>query len=150
VGDTIKRLSRRFDQTVLERLVAMPAVTHDKLDDAPWLAGWMAQLQTALNADDADVPYELALPPGADRGSFAIRVARRHHGVTTERPIPREFFKSAEYQSLVDLGAQLNGLLEPGAWVARGERKQPVTSFGAAVQWLLDEAKRGQHIQRYK
>jgi DNA gyrase subunit B len=34
--------------------------------------------------------------------------------------------------------------------VQRGERKHAVSSFGEAVQWLLDEAKRGQHIQRYK
>ena len=150
VADTIKRLSRRFDQTVLERLVGLPAVTADKLDDATWLADWMAQLGKALNTDDGEVRYELSLQPEADRGSFAIHVVRKHHGVSTDRAIPREFFKSAEYQSLVELGAQLNGLIEPGAWVARGERKQPVASFGAAIQWLLDEAKRGQHIQRYK
>ncbi len=150
VADTIKRLSRRFDQHVLERLIGMPPVTFDKLDDASWLSDWMAQLQSALNADNSEVRYELSLQSASERGSFALRVLRHHHGVSSDRSIPREFFKSVEYQSLTDLGAQLNGLIDPGAWVQRGERRQPIGSFGAAVQWLLDEAKRGQHIQRYK
>ncbi|MCA1798437.1 MAG: DNA topoisomerase (ATP-hydrolyzing) subunit B [Xanthomonadaceae bacterium] len=147
---TIRRLSRRFDQAVLEKLIGLPPVTLDKLDDASWLADWMAQLQKALNADSDDVRYTATMEPATDRGSFAIRINRHHHGVSVDRMVPREFFKSVEYGSLVDLGTQLNGLIEPGAWVQRGERKQPVTSFSGAVQWLLDEAKRGQHIQRYK
>jgi DNA gyrase subunit B len=34
--------------------------------------------------------------------------------------------------------------------VSRGERRQDVSTFREAMQWLLDEAKRGQTIQRYK
>ncbi len=150
VANTIKRLGRRLDATVLEKLIGMPVVTIDKLDDASWLADWMAKLQQALNDDAAEVRYEITLQPATDRGSFEIAVVRHHHGVSTERAVPREFFKSAEYQSLVDLGEHLNGLIEAGAWVQRGDRRQPVASFREAIEWLLDEAKRGQHIQRYK
>src|SRR5690606_30710105 len=85
-----------------------------------------------------------------DRGSFEILVVRHHHGVATERAIPREFFKSAEYHTMVDLGEKLAGLIEEGAYVKRGERTQAITSFREAIRWLLEEAKRGQHIQRYK
>ena len=37
-----------------------------------------------------------------------------------------------------------------GATVRRGERERGVSSFRQAIDWLLEEAKRGQHIQRYK
>ena len=150
VAATTRRLARRFDQTVLEKVIGMPVVTFDKLDDAAWVSDWIVKLQAVLNDSDSAVRYELRMQPDSERGSYELRVSRHHHGVATERSIPREFFKSAEYQSLVDLGAKLEGLIEVGAWVKRGERTQPVSSFRDAILWLLDEAKRGQHIQRYK
>jgi len=44
----------------------------------------------------------------------------------------------------------LSGLVGPGAYVTRGEQKRTVSSFKQAVEWLLEEAKRGISIQRYK
>jgi len=34
--------------------------------------------------------------------------------------------------------------------VQRGDRKAEVSSFKEALDWLMKEARRGQHIQRYK
>jgi DNA gyrase subunit B len=150
VSRTIKRLARRFDETLLEQLITLPVVTIDKLDDAGWLADWMGELQSALNAAADGVRYEVAMKSDSDRGSFELQVIRHHNGVATERAVPREFFKSAEYQSMVELGQRLSGLIEEGAWVERGERRATVSGFREAVEWLLDEAKRGQLIQRYK
>ena len=36
------------------------------------------------------------------------------------------------------------------AEIKRGEKSSLIASFEDALQWLMDEAKRGQHIQRYK
>jgi DNA gyrase subunit B len=48
------------------------------------------------------------------------------------------------------MGEQLDGLLGADAYIQRGEKQQAVDSFKQVMDWLLDEAKRGQHIQRYK
>ncbi|MGH8458089.1 MAG: DNA gyrase subunit B, partial [Nevskiales bacterium] len=38
----------------------------------------------------------------------------------------------------------------PDAEIARGERRAAITNFREAHDWLLNEARRGQHVQRYK
>jgi len=72
------------------------------------------------------------------------------HGVESERDLGSEFFRSAEYRNLVTLSASLYERLDNGAKVERGEKSQPVSTLAEALDWLLDEAKRGLNIQRYK
>jgi len=59
-------------------------------------------------------------------------------------------FKSPDYRSIANLADKLHDMLEEGAYVARGEKDQPVSSFKQAMDWLLGESKRGLTIQRYK
>ena len=77
-------------------------------------------------------------------------VARTEHGTTSEKHIHREFFESAEYRGIAELGRTLAGLLQPDAYIAKGEQRQEVSSFKQAIDWLLDQARKGQTIQRYK
>jgi DNA gyrase subunit B len=48
------------------------------------------------------------------------------------------------------VATQLDGLLQPGASIARGGRTQNVSSFREVQDWLLEEAKKGRAIQRFK
>ena len=77
-------------------------------------------------------------------------VGRTEHGVTVEKHLHREFFNSSEYRRIAELSRTLAGLFGPGAYVKRGEARQDVTSFREAIHWLLDQARKGQYIQRYK
>jgi len=64
--------------------------------------------------------------------------------------LPKEFFDSAEYRRIAELAGDLADLLGEGAFVARGDRRVDVTSFRQAVDWLMNQAKKGQTVQRYK
>jgi hypothetical protein len=46
--------------------------------------------------------------------------------------------------------ALLHGLVRDGARIVRGNRAQAVASFAEAQAWLLEEAKKGRQIQRFK
>jgi len=151
VSAIIKRSARRYDARVLEQLLYMPEVTpanHDQLD---WLTQWGRTLEVQLNAhDDAARKYRVRIMAAVDGGTPRLLVSRTEHGSTTEKHIHREFFESAEYRSIVDLAATLTGLLQPGAYVAKGGSRQEIGSFKEAIQWLLELGRKGQGIQRYK
>jgi DNA gyrase subunit B len=151
VAAIIRRSSRRYDQKVLEQMLYLPEVSladHDRLD---WLTDWGRSLETQLNLpDDATRRYRVRVLAGADGGAPRLLVSRAEHGSTVEKHIHREFFESAEYRRITELGKTLSGLLGAGAYVAKGSEKQEVGSFREAINWLLEQAKKGQQIQRYK
>jgi len=151
VSSIIKRSSRRYDQRVLEQMMYLPEVRladHDRLE---WLEQWGAELERQLNAqDDAARRYRVRTMPGADGGAPRLLVARTEHGSTTEKHIHREFFESPEYRRITEAGKTLGSLIQPGAYVAKGEQRYEIGSFKQAINWLLDQARKGQMIQRYK
>jgi len=146
----ITRLGRRYDAQVLEQLLYSEPLTATELDDLARVDEWMSVLARRL-VGAAEAPrYALSLVHEAGAPGWEIRLARRHHGVDTVRSLQREFFESAEYRRIAGLGAELADLVGEGAYVVRGEKRQPVRTFREAVEWLMAEARKGQAIQRYK
>jgi DNA gyrase subunit B len=72
------------------------------------------------------------------------------HGVAHEYLLDRDFVSSSEYLAIVSLGSKIIGLCEEGAYVRRGEKKQEVDNFAAAIDWLMGESRKGINTQRYK
>ena len=149
---SIRRLARRYDPNVLEKIIYMPVLGEAELQDYAGMTAWFKQLEARMNAGlTSGQRYQSELMPGEDAHGFSATISKWTHGIiSTEQSISHEFFASAEYQRMTALGKQLDGLLSPGAYVQRGERREDVSTFKQALNWLLDEAKRGQYIQRYK
>jgi DNA gyrase subunit B len=135
----------------LEKMIYLPTVTPERFQDEAWLRHWASQLEERLNADDSGATrYRISLIVEPEREVPSLAVRRTHHGLATDKIIQREFFASGEYRAIAALGEQLDGLIGDGAHIQRGERREDVTSFKQAINWLLNDAKRGQSIQRYK
>jgi DNA gyrase subunit B len=149
VKATVDRLSRRYHGPLLEKIVYMPAL-QDPQDKAA-AAAWFDDLIQRLNADDTSaVYYEVSLEDDLEHNTWLARINAISHNVGNERVMSSDFFASSEYQSMLTLGEQLKDLLAEGAYMQRGERRAEVSSFKEALDWLMNEARRGQHIQRYK
>ncbi len=154
VSAAIQRMARRYHHQVMEKMVFMPALTEVQLGDQVTMTGWVQELEQRVNADQPPgqrLELELAFREGEGERGFVIHIRRRTHGiVAAEQQLPSEFFAGGDYQRMLALGGQLEGMLGEGAFVQRGERSQPINSLKQAIDWLFEEAKRGQHIQRYK
>jgi len=151
VSAIIRRSARRYDQRVLEQMLYLPEVTLANHDDFAWMTEWGASLERQLNAqNDAVRRYRVRVVEGTDGAPPRLLVSKTEHGITTEKYFHREFFESPEYRRIAELGKALGGLLQPRAYVVKGKERQDVSSFKQAVDWLLEQARKGQVIQRYK
>jgi DNA gyrase subunit B len=147
----IKRWSRRYDDRLLEQLVYMPEVTPDNFDRPDWLRDWGQHLHQSLNAlADGTRTYRVEVRGASDGHAARVIIHRTEHGTPSQKFLPREFFESAEYQRIADLARTLAGLIGEGAFVTRGADRLEIGSFKEAMKWLLEQARKGQTIQRYK
>ena len=79
-----------------------------------------------------------------------MRIERTRHGNVRVTTIDSEFVHSGDYIQISQTADVLRGLVGVGAYVQRGEKKQPVKDFGAAMRWLLAEVQKSISLQRYK
>jgi DNA gyrase subunit B len=82
--------------------------------------------------------------------SHVLVIRKMQHGNLRTTYVDRDFIESGDYAQIRKTAKVLEGLLGAGAWVQRGDQKRPVSDFRQAVEWLLDQARSGLTIQRYK
>lgn len=149
VMESIKRLSQRYPAAVLEKMITMSAI--DNSIDKDSASTWFKELQDRIDTDHSDLIYNISVDNVEGEVShWCAKVNIIRHGISTEKIIDRDFFESGEYLAIKTLAEELQELLGDGAYIKRGDRSQEVSSFKQVMEWLMDEAKRGQHIQRYK
>ncbi|MDR1076332.1 MAG: DNA topoisomerase (ATP-hydrolyzing) subunit B [Xanthomonadaceae bacterium] len=149
--DAIARNAHRYDPVLLEALIDFTPLDTEHLasniDDRKELDA----LEAHLNQDGLGSPrYSLRLQPANEQHSTALVVMRRHMGEELTQILPLFVFESGELRPLRDAASLLHGLIRGGAEVSRGNRSQAVTNFSQVQAWLLDEAKKGRQIQRFK
>jgi DNA gyrase subunit B len=139
----IRRLANYIDSEVLHALLAYD-LSLDLSSEAAAQAS-AARLQTHL-------PTGLTLTAEfhEEAESWRLVVERLHHGNHKFGWIEADFLASGDYRSIRAAATAIADLIGPGAEVVRGEKRQPVTRFATAINWLLAEVERGITKQRYK
>jgi len=158
VENIVTRLSGRYDEAVLRAIAGLPEVTHEMAENLDGLESWTSTLSDSLPKAKGDRvqngnggSYSASFDRGDEDGEgVRIGITKLQHGIGATRYLPREFFETNEYKHIMALSGKLDGLIDAGAYVKRGERQAPVESLGEAIEWLMTEARRGQSIQRYK
>ena len=145
----VGRLSHRFDAALLQAMIELPSLDADKLDDADGMQAWIARLLGGLNGTGLGrARYQASVEDmGEQKG---LRVSRRHHGLDAEFLFPASLFASPEFRPIRVAADALGDLMQAGAEVRRGNKTQTVKNFRDANAWLLEEAKKGRTIQRFK
>ena len=151
VQENISRLKRRYPMNILDSLIYQPALSVEQLSDAVMAGKWADDVVKTLNEKELEGSiYSAYVEAAEDEITNQIIFTMRKHGVDSNFIFDEEYFGSHDYESLVSIGAEISTLLEDGAYIKRGERKREVLNFLDAVNWLMNESKRGLYIQRYK
>ncbi len=145
----LKRVKHRYDPSLLEALSELPPVTAEQIDAPEGLAKLGAALTQRLAGSKLDHPlYRVHVTD--DGGQLGLSVERQHHGLSTHTSLNRSFFLSADYAPIAELAQLLGGLIQPGATVSRGGKSIEINKFREAHEWLMEQAKKGREIGRFK
>jgi len=152
VEGIIDRLSRIYPPEILNHMVYVPPLDTEALKSSDLVDQWIKELEkrTALYKDADAVGYQFSVTDDQERHLNLPQVMVSYHGTTKKYVFNHDFFTSAEYKSIVDLGMSLQNLLASGSYVKRGDKEKEVESFSEALAWLTKEGMRGQSLQRYK
>lgn len=137
----IDRLSRFTAPEASHALLLLPTLS---LDDEKQAKNSAKQLEAACGGS-IKVVLEIE-----ETGEYRMRLEKLYHGNYSVSYMDRDFLKGSDYVQIRQAAEVLNGLINTGAYIARGEQKRAINSFKQAIEWLLEEAKRGVNIQRYK
>ncbi|SEA18063.1 DNA topoisomerase (ATP-hydrolyzing) subunit B [Microbulbifer marinus] len=149
---TIDRLSRLYPEEVLRSMIYLPSLSQEDLQSRDKVESWCAALQERLaeEGNGGGRRHQVSVYENTERGLYLPQIHVVAHGVGSDYQVSHEFFESAEYGAICKLGEKMVGLLEEGAYIQRGEKQQPVGSFPEALEWLMNESRRGYGVQRYK
>jgi DNA gyrase subunit B len=149
IQEIINRLSRQWPAEILTTMLELPVLEPTHWQNQTEIQAWVERLASKLEKTSHHY-YQITVELVAEGEQSIIHIIQFSYGIETIYNLNDRFFRSAEYRALMTLAEQLKGLLKPGAYIQRGEKQQPVQHFKEAVTWLIAEAQRGIHIQRYK
>jgi DNA gyrase subunit B len=139
----IARVSRIIDREALQAILRGVQVDLGRRDTAEASA---EALEAAIGGNG------IAVAPHFDAKTerYQVRIERTRHGNVRMSTIDTEFIHSGDYAQIRQTAAMLRGLIGEGAFIQRGDKKQPVRDFPEAMRWLLAEVERAMGLQRYK
>ncbi|MGM0450883.1 MAG: DNA topoisomerase (ATP-hydrolyzing) subunit B [Pseudomonadota bacterium] len=151
VMETIERLTRVYPERVLQEMITHRTLTTADLENPETVEKWVSELGERLVLDTrTGIRYEFSTAEDTERKLTLPKVTLLIHGIPYEYVFRHEFFESPSYKAISQLGEKLDGLVEAGAYVQRGERRHPIDTFAGALDWLMREGQKGLTIQRYK
>ena len=137
----IERMSRLIDSEAMHALFRHPNINLDSEAEATKSA---ASLVAHVAGIEISPEYDVITE------GFKLKITRMQHGNIRTSHLDQDFLRSGDYVQIKKTAQVLDQLLGPDAYVKRGEERQSVREFKEALDWLLQEVKKGIGMQRYK
>jgi DNA gyrase subunit B len=151
VKAVISRLSKRYPKVLLNALIEIPLIDETTWANQEKVNQIASQLTEKLEGHNTTSEnYHIHVVENLEKHEWGLKITLLQHGDNHNILINKDLFLSSEYRQLANLGAKLHDFIRPGAYIKRGDKQMNIASFAEGVNWLIEEAKKGQSIQRYK
>lgn len=145
----VKRLEQSHTSEVLHAMLKHPLLTTDKALDQSALTTWADQLVQQLNQNqDPGTRYSYSLDWSSEHKHLSVQ--KYVYGLADDDIYTLDFFDSPEFKIMQATANNTHSLFEDETVIKRGEKQHKVSQFSEVMDWLIEEAKRGQTVQRYK
>ena len=140
-------LNKRYRPEIISAMQSTASLSLEKCKDEDRVNTWFKNICDYITAEGGIKcrPEIFVTTKGDEYGG---KITMQVHGVEITNIFSPEFFASREYQDLVGLYEQHT--LAEGSRVERGDQAAKINSLKQGFDWLLEEAARGLHVQRYK
>lgn len=140
-------LNKRYRPEIISAMQSTASLSLEKCKDKDRVNTWFKNICDCITAEGGIKcrPEIFVTTKGDEYGG---KITMQVHGVEITNIFSPEFFASREYQDLVELYEQ--HVLAEGSRMERGDQGVKINSLKQGFDWLLEEAARGLHVQRYK
>jgi DNA gyrase subunit B len=146
---TLADSKRKYPEELTQALVKVDKLTPELMADEAAMEEWGASLVELLRQNlDANPAISVVLDQ--ETKVYVPQITLLLKGAAEKISLPLNFLNGPEYRAISVMIDQIQDLLEPGAYVQRGERRSDIQHFSDAFDWLQKEARRGVDLQRYK
>lgn len=147
----ITRMARMYPTHILNELIYTGILDNAILQNEAELTNFGNSLMEKLVENESEgAVYSFEVVDDQEHQGYKLKLTMRLHGLDKSYYFDNDFVKSTEYKNIAETNKAINNLIEESGFVKRGEKIKETQSFEEVVQWLMQESKRGQYIQRYK
>ncbi len=148
--DIVTRYKHRYGEDVLQSLNQLNKLDSSNFLDVSHLKDWSIKLEEELNNQFGKSAIYDVLPTIGEDRIMNIKIIKRKHGNLKTINVPEFFFRSKDYFRIMEFGKDTNDLFGNNTTAKIGDKINSINGFKDLYAFLMEEAKKGQHIQRYK
>jgi DNA gyrase subunit B len=144
VKSVIEKLSLVYDRKVIDQLMNLAKInpSESAVDDA-----WIEQAQKLMNIDNR---LGVAWQVYNQKDIESLVFEKNGNGLIEKTTLSHLFFRSKEYQQMMEIAEQNHDLLQGNSVLIKGDNEIAVNSISDVLEYLLSVAKKGLTISRFK
>ena len=144
INSVISKLSKHYNAALLKAIASSPAV--EDLSDTKSMQSWCDTVSKRVNLDLTPAQKHTVVYSDNE-----VKHTLYVYGVETDNTtLSQAFFDSADYQIIKEFSIKIESAIDDQSFLEKKNKQIKINSFSDVVNFIIDDAKKGQSFQRYK